>query len=83
MKPIDEDDDTPAPFVKIRQHRKLYSHAIMLASFEASCKGKIPFNSAAQAAKALRYKTDIDGRRVYRCRHCQKFHIGSPGKGSD
>lgn len=78
MKQIDVDDDTPAPFVKIRSKRKLFgprfdNHGAGLAG----CKGKIAHPSAHAAAKALRYAPDINGRRIYRCRICHLHHIGS------
>lgn len=78
MKRIDPDDDEPAPFVPIKRQRALFNRPFNTSDAGPSgCTGKIPYPSAHAAAKAIRFKTNIDGRRAYRCSVCHQWHIGN------
>lgn len=72
------DDDEPAPFVRIRRRRQLTEPVFTAAAGAAgACTGKKAFPSAHAVFKVLRKKTNIDGRRAYRCPICRQWHIGS------
>ena len=40
----------------------------------SQCDGKEPFDLRSRAEKAAKRKT---GRQVYRCPHCQQWHVGT------
>ena len=76
---FDVEDDTPAGFQRFHNRRDLFQTRKQTNTNDpvSSCLGKLVFQSSDAAAKALRRKPNIDGRRIYRCRYCHQFHIGA------
>lgn len=71
------DDDEPAPFIKFKRQTWLGNDRDRPGQVSSGCKGKMKFISAPAAIKALKHKSNIDGRRAYRCPVCYQWHIGS------